>query len=46
MVPLAVAAIALLTSTDQKEMVVRQVKVNFASMMSFLVLVDLVLLMD
>jgi 1,4-dihydroxy-2-naphthoate polyprenyltransferase len=44
LVPLAVAIIAFLTITDQKEMVVRQVKVNFASMMSFLVLVELALL--
>jgi 1,4-dihydroxy-2-naphthoate octaprenyltransferase len=44
LVPLAVAVFALLTSTDQKEMVVRQVKINFASMMSFLVLVDLALI--
>jgi len=44
LVPLAVAFIALLTITDQKEKVVRQVKLNFASMMSFLVLVDLALL--
>ncbi len=45
LVPLAVAVIALLTITDQKEMVVKLVKLNFASMMSFLVLVDLALLM-
>jgi heme/copper-type cytochrome/quinol oxidase subunit 4 len=44
LVPLAVAVIALFTITDQKEKVVRQVKLNFASMMSFLLLVDLVLL--
>jgi 1,4-dihydroxy-2-naphthoate polyprenyltransferase len=44
-VPLAVAIIAFLTITDHKEMVVRQVKLNFASMMSFLLLVDLALLM-
>jgi 1,4-dihydroxy-2-naphthoate polyprenyltransferase len=45
LVPLAVALFALLTITDQKEKVVRQVKLNFTSMMSFLVLVDLALLM-
>jgi 1,4-dihydroxy-2-naphthoate polyprenyltransferase len=45
LVPLAMALFALLTITDQKEMVVRQVKFNFASMMSFLALVDLALLM-
>lgn len=44
LVPLGVAIFAAAMASDDKERVVRQVKLNFASMMAFLFLVDLVLL--
>jgi 1,4-dihydroxy-2-naphthoate octaprenyltransferase len=44
LVPLGVALFAAAMASEEKERVVRQVKLNFASMMAFIFLVDLVLL--
>jgi len=44
MVPLGVAALAAAKASDEKERVVAQVKLNFASLVVFFLLVDLVLL--
>jgi 1,4-dihydroxy-2-naphthoate octaprenyltransferase len=46
LLPLFAAAMALVTVTDISTKVVRQVKVNFASMMTFLFLVNLLLLVS
>lgn len=44
LLPLAIAAMAKLHHSDERGQVVRQVKLNFASMMGFLLLVNLMLL--
>jgi len=45
LLPLGVTALAVVTASDEKRRVVKQVKLNFASMMMFLLLVNLSLIL-